>query len=409
MTTDVSTALADPAAAIRTTAQALKALDGRPPGQRRRHRGDALSKALADARRWHRERGDFELCLQLIDLELGVDHRRRPPRRSAAREGARCCPTSCCATRRVRRPCSEALEAAPDHGPSTESLAQMTLVRANWEPISKRYLQQAEAGQGSGAGLQPLRLGRRVPSQVPRRPAPRGRRICARAWSSTPHNRRSGGAPRTRAARDGPARRAAGALRRRAERAPNREERAAGRGPAGELCEQAGARRSRRSTHFRKALDANPDEPRALRAVRAALTRQQEPGPSWPRCWRRAARTKRGEQDVALLIELATLIWQAARPAGHGGVVLPPRAQARSRPTTRWSSSIATYHTRAERAAAAAGGAGAGAEDRGGPGAARRDGDRDGARRRAAAAARREGHRASGRGCCACGRTCPRR
>ena len=41
----------------------------------------------------------------------------------------------------------EALEASPGHAAATESLAQMSLVRANWEPISKRYLQQAEGAK----------------------------------------------------------------------------------------------------------------------------------------------------------------------------------------------------------------------------------------------------------------------
>ena len=61
--------------------------------------------------------------------------------------------------------------------------------------------------------------------------------------------------------------------------------------------------------HYRKALEANPIEPRALRAVRDVLSRQQE----WAELGKvleAAARSKRGEQDIPLLIELATLIWK---------------------------------------------------------------------------------------------------
>src|SRR3569623_2976982 len=69
METDISTALAtlqiDP-----DNTQALGAWN-----RSRRANGsgvdpEALGRALTDARRWHRERGDIELCVQLIDLEL---------------------------------------------------------------------------------------------------------------------------------------------------------------------------------------------------------------------------------------------------------------------------------------------------------------------------------------------------
>ena len=75
MTTTVSTALA--ALQIRPDdIQALQALKGVHPGNGAGLDADALSKALSDARRWHRERADFGLCLDLIDLELGFTTRK---------------------------------------------------------------------------------------------------------------------------------------------------------------------------------------------------------------------------------------------------------------------------------------------------------------------------------------------
>src|SRR5205814_9565418 len=62
-------------------------------------------------------------------------------------------------------------------------------------------------------------------------------------------------------------------------------------------------------THFSKALDANPVDTRALRAVRDVLTRQQEWG-ELGKVLEGAARSKRGEHDTALLIDLATLLWK---------------------------------------------------------------------------------------------------
>src|SRR3569623_749393 len=69
METDISTALAtlqiDP-----DNTQALGAWKRIRPANGSGVDPDALGRALTDARRWHRERGDFELCVQLIDLEL---------------------------------------------------------------------------------------------------------------------------------------------------------------------------------------------------------------------------------------------------------------------------------------------------------------------------------------------------
>ena len=69
MTTDVSAALAT-LQLHPEDSQALKALAAVHPGNGAGIDADVLSKALSDARRFHRERGDYELCVSLIDLEL---------------------------------------------------------------------------------------------------------------------------------------------------------------------------------------------------------------------------------------------------------------------------------------------------------------------------------------------------
>src|SRR4051812_14648058 len=69
MTTDVSAALAT-LQLPPDDSQALEALASLHPGNGAGIEADALSKALSDARRFHRERGDYELIISLIDLEL---------------------------------------------------------------------------------------------------------------------------------------------------------------------------------------------------------------------------------------------------------------------------------------------------------------------------------------------------
>src|SRR5215510_10837543 len=122
MSTDVSSALAtlqlDP-----DNTQALKALAALHPGNGAGVDPTALAKALTDARRWHRERGDFELCVQLIDLEL--EWTTEPARRAdLLHEKARILSDELLRADAGLACEKQALEASPGHTGATESLAQ---------------------------------------------------------------------------------------------------------------------------------------------------------------------------------------------------------------------------------------------------------------------------------------------
>jgi hypothetical protein len=145
MTTTVSTALA--ALQLRPDdRQALQELKAVHPGNGAGIDAEALSSALSAARRWHREHADFELCLELIDLELVFTT--APARRAdLLHEKGRLLSDELLRDEAGQAAVRAALEAVPGHKPSSEALAQMTLVRANWESISKRYLQQAESSK----------------------------------------------------------------------------------------------------------------------------------------------------------------------------------------------------------------------------------------------------------------------
>jgi hypothetical protein len=142
MTTDVSAALAT-LQLHPEDSQALKALAAlhleTVPASTR----TSCPKALSDARRFHRERGDYELVVSLIDLELAVDDGRPAPAPTCCTRRAACSPTSCCATRPGEKCVREALDAQPGHAAATESLAQMSLVRAELGADLEAYLQQA--------------------------------------------------------------------------------------------------------------------------------------------------------------------------------------------------------------------------------------------------------------------------
>jgi tetratricopeptide (TPR) repeat protein len=311
MNIDVSTALAnlqlDP-----DNAQALKALSGLKPGNGAGVDPEALAKALADARRWHRERGDFELCLQLIDLELAwIKEASR--RADLLHEKGRLLSDELLRGEAGLAAVQEALQAHPDHGPSKESVAQMSLLRGNWKPISKRYLLQAEEAETAGkdkahAASLYVSVAELLLKYGGSDAAAEGEAHLRKSMELDPGSRRSGGHIE-RLLRDKSRWDELLALySRRAEAAGNREDRALAEVLAGEVSAKIG-KGDESLAHFKRALEASPFESRALRPVREALAKKQQ----WAdlaKVLEAAARTKRGEQDVMLQTDLATLLWK---------------------------------------------------------------------------------------------------
>jgi tetratricopeptide (TPR) repeat protein len=297
-------------------AGALKTLSALTPGNGVGAPADvdlvALAKALGDARRWHRERGVFDLCVQLIDLELGwiAD---APRRADLLHEKGRILSDDLLKGEQGLAVVQEALAADPAHGPSKEAAAQLSLLRGNWQPISRRYLQQAEAAADKAhasslhASVAELYLKYGGPAV-----AAEGEAHLRKSLELDPNARRSSGhlerLLRDRSRWD----ELLTLYAQRAEGAASREERARAEVLAGETSAKIG-RRDEALAHFRRALEASPVEPRALGPVRAALAERGEKGDreAWAELGKvleAAARTKRGEQDVALQVELGLLL-----------------------------------------------------------------------------------------------------
>ena len=204
----------------------------------------------------------------------------------------------------------EALEAVAGHKASIESLAQMTLVRANWEPISKRYLQQAEGAKDPA--LASSLHGSVAEFYLKYRPTgPEGEAQLRKSLELDPGEppvggRTSSGCCAKRGRRDEllalyrPAGRAGADAR----RSPDR------RGRGRRALRADGARADEAFVHFRKALEANPYEPRALRAVPRLADRGAELDRARPRSSRRRRAPSAASRTSALLIELANLFGQ---------------------------------------------------------------------------------------------------
>ena len=197
----------------------------------------------------------------------------------------------------------------PDHAASLESQSQMSLVQSNWEPISKRYLQQAEAATDPALASSLYLSVAEFQLKYGGEPgAAEGERFLRKSLELDPRNRRSS-QHLERLLRDaGKQDELLDLYGRRAEQARSKEDRAVAELAAGELSDKLG-RPDQALVHYKKALESNPVEHRALRAVIASLSAQQ----SWTELSKildTAARSKRGEQDVPLLVELGNLLWK---------------------------------------------------------------------------------------------------
>jgi len=305
METDISTALAtlqiDP-----DNTHALGALKRIRPANGSGVDPEALARALADARRWHRERGDFELCVQLIDLEL--PWATEPARRAnLLHEKGRLLADELLSDEAAQAALREALKEVPDHAPSVEGLAQMSLIQSNWQPIASRYLQQAEAAPDKTLGSS--LFGSVAEMYIKYRPdAPEGETYLRRSLELDPKNRRASAHLERLLRKRGRSDELLALLSSRASQAQTRDERALAEVAQAELSLKMG-NQDEALGHFRKALEANPSEAKALRPVVAALNEKKD----WPelaKVLEAASRSRRTESDVLVLTQLATLQWR---------------------------------------------------------------------------------------------------
>ncbi|HEY7957445.1 MAG TPA: hypothetical protein VII38_19195, partial [Polyangia bacterium] len=99
----------------------------------------SVRRALAEARRIHRERGDFELTCRLIDLELGweTDSGRRA---DLYFEKGRILADELLREPEAVRCFERVLELRPGDEAAEDTLGHISLVRDNWQKIVKKYL-----------------------------------------------------------------------------------------------------------------------------------------------------------------------------------------------------------------------------------------------------------------------------
>jgi tetratricopeptide (TPR) repeat protein len=103
----------------------------------------AAKQALEDARKIHRDRGELELVARLFDLELGANQD-AARRADLLLEKGRLLSEELLEEDAAVRCFREVLELRPEDAEAQESLANLELVRGNWEKIVKKYLDEAK-------------------------------------------------------------------------------------------------------------------------------------------------------------------------------------------------------------------------------------------------------------------------
>jgi len=103
----------------------------------------AVRRALTEARRVHRDRGDFELVVRLIDLELGVESD-KGRRADLYYEKGKLLADELLREDEAVRAFERVLELRPEDEGTQNTLGHIALVRDNWQKIVKKYLEEAK-------------------------------------------------------------------------------------------------------------------------------------------------------------------------------------------------------------------------------------------------------------------------
>ncbi|MCA1663293.1 MAG: tetratricopeptide repeat protein [Myxococcales bacterium] len=117
---------------------------GRGPAPSQESGADtAVRRALGEARRVHRDRGDFELVVRLIDLELGIETD-KGRRADLYYEKGKLLADELLREDEAVRAFERVLELRPDDEGTQDTLGHISLVKDNWEKIVKKYLEEAK-------------------------------------------------------------------------------------------------------------------------------------------------------------------------------------------------------------------------------------------------------------------------
>lgn len=305
MNSEVSTALSTLEADPRNT-EALSAIKRQAESAANGER-EALATAVAAARAQHTERGEPELALELIDLELAVTTDGKA-RADLLCEKARILHDDLVRCEAAQACVIEALQTVNGHPGAAKLGKRLADEEAEWEKTAGTRLKQAkEAGNKTSAAPHYAVAGELYLRYRPK--SQEGEAFLRKALEIDPKQRRADlllertmrSAERWDELKDLLARRAASAT--------AADDKAAAEILAAEVASRQG-KGADALEHFRKALQSSPAEPRALRAVVAALTEAQS-FDELAKTYEAALKAlKKGQGELGILVPLAQLTWK---------------------------------------------------------------------------------------------------
>lgn len=284
----------------------LKALTGNGHGKEQAQ-DPALQRALAEARRIHRERGDYELCLQLLDLELGFaagDARKA----DLLFEKGKLLADELLLEKEAIACFERVLELRPDDETTQDTLGHIGLVRDNWQKIVKKYLEEARDSTDRQLTTSLYLSVAEIYAKY--QPDDHVEAFLQQALEVEPRNAKASLRLERLYRAAGRHEELAALLEARIEAASTKEERVQGYLALAEVQAEKLGKRDAAAESYKKALGIDPGSQRALRALVAYYTGVE----NWQaliRVYENALRARpRGESETAMYLQIGMLWWK---------------------------------------------------------------------------------------------------
>ncbi|HEY3359783.1 MAG TPA: tetratricopeptide repeat protein [Polyangia bacterium] len=267
-----------------------------------------LARGLEEARRAHREHGEFDLVVRLIEVEL-ESTRDGGARATLLYEKARVLADELLREDEATAIFHEVLRLRPDDSGASEALAHSALIRDNWEKIVKKYLEEAKSSSDRQLTTS-LYLS---VAEILHKYQPGNAEVetwLRKSLEVEPRNRKASLHLERMLKAAGRHVELAALYEQRIEAAATREDRVAAYLAAAALHAGRLERRDAAVEYYKKVLGIDPGNGKAL----AALVEVYEGEENWPsliRVYENALRARaRGESELGMVIQIAMLYWR---------------------------------------------------------------------------------------------------
>ncbi len=278
------------------------------------HGDPELVRALAEATRLHRERGDFELCVRLIDLAIAAEPDTEKKADLAFDQG-RLYSDELLRDDDAVKAFERALELRPGDETAEDALGHISLVRDNWQKILHKYLDEAKGSTDRQLtsslylSVSELYAKFQANATVGTPPVSQTEKFLRQALEVDPRNLKASARLERLLRQSNRIDDLAALFEQRAEAAPSREDRVLAYLSLADL-ERRRGKVAEAAEANKKVLGIDPTNARALGAIVEHYTETQ----AWQpliRVYENALRARpRGEPEIGTLLQIAMIWWK---------------------------------------------------------------------------------------------------